>query len=329
MTGYQELGRHTAPLLVFGILSLPVAAEAPTLGLPLECTLGVDCHIQQYVDRDPGPGVQDFACGNLANDGHKGTDFAISTLADMGRGVPVVAAAPGIVRGVRDGMPDIDATDPGAPDLTNRECGNGVAISHGDDWETQYCHLRNASVRVQQGQKVEAGEPLGLVGMSGLATFPHVHFSVRKGRAVIDPFQPDMSATCGLETIPDLWQEAATYRPGGLLQIGVLDRVPDYSEVKDGLPGVDLPNTAPSALVVWGFVFGGDVDDEIELSLAGPGGALGSNVDTLEKRQPFLYRAWGKKAPKAGFPPGAYRAEVVHRRGGEVLDHRMVEFELN
>ena len=62
----------------------------------------------------------------------------------------------------------------------DRNCGNGVVIRHADGWETQYCHLRRGSVQVAEGDRVEAGEPLGLVGMSGEANFPHVHLSVRR-----------------------------------------------------------------------------------------------------------------------------------------------------
>ena len=95
---------------------------------PIACTLGETCHVQNYVDRDPGPGTADVGCGNLTYDGHDGTDFALPNLAAMQAGVQVLAAAPGRVRGIRDGMPDIAISDPAAPPLNGRDCGNGVAI---------------------------------------------------------------------------------------------------------------------------------------------------------------------------------------------------------
>ena len=76
------------------------------LALPIDCRPGVDCWILRYVDHDPGPGVRDYACGKLAGDGHKGTDFAIRDQAAMVAGVEVRAAAAGIVDALRDGMPD-------------------------------------------------------------------------------------------------------------------------------------------------------------------------------------------------------------------------------
>ena len=95
-------------ILALVLLIWPVArveAEAPfALMLPIDCRPGVDCWILRYVDHDPGPGVRDYACGQLTGDGHKGTDFAIPNLATMTAGVEVRAAAAGIVDALRDGL---------------------------------------------------------------------------------------------------------------------------------------------------------------------------------------------------------------------------------
>jgi hypothetical protein len=325
------MGRLRAPfLLVASLLATSAQADEPNLrfGLPLLCTLGEDCYIQQYVDRDPGPGQRDVGCNGLANEAHKGTDFGVISLSQMRAGVAVIAAAPGTVRGVRDGMPDIDTTDPAAPDVTGRECGNGVAISHGDGWETQYCHLREGSVAVRQGESVERGDVLGMVGMSGQATFPHVHFSVRQADRVIDPFNPDMTVNCG-PAGDGMWLAAPPYRPGGLLAAGVIDRVPDYAEVKDGLPTDSLPDADPDAVVIWAYAFAGQAGDDLRIRVLDNAGAiLGRQSMTLPKAQPFFFRAWGRKAPPGGFPAGTYRAVVVLRRGERVLDRLVVRFDL-
>nr|WP_309501337.1 hypothetical protein [uncultured Roseovarius sp.] len=73
-------------VLVATLAAAPAAAtERPELGLPVACTLGETCHVQQYVDYDPGPGLRDFMCRSLSYDGHKGTDFALNLLqADAG-----------------------------------------------------------------------------------------------------------------------------------------------------------------------------------------------------------------------------------------------------
>ncbi|RYH09362.1 M23 family metallopeptidase [Tropicimonas sp. IMCC6043] len=309
-----------APLL-FLAFSGQAPAEPPRLIQPVECRLGQDCHILQNVDRRPGPGVEDHACGTLSSEGHTGTDFALATEAQMAAGVRVRAAAPGRVRGLRDGMPDIDTSLPTAPDVTGRECGNGVTIDHGQGWRSQYCHLRAGSIRVRKGQMVEAGETLGLIGMSGAASFPHLHFALRRGSAAVDPFRPDSSRGCGRDSGRGLWQQAMPYRPAGLLGVGIADHVPDYAVVKQGLPEFN-PGAHVPALVVWGFAFGGRQGDEIRLTLEGPSGSLGSQRLRLEEDRPRFYRAWGKRAPETGFAPGRYSARVELRRGVAVLDRR-------
>ena len=96
-------------LFICALAASPVAG-APLLQQPIDCELGETCYIQNYVDADPSSDYADFACGKLSYDGHKGTDFALPTLADMQRGVDVLAAAPGRVLGTRDGMKDAIAT---------------------------------------------------------------------------------------------------------------------------------------------------------------------------------------------------------------------------
>ena len=154
-------------------LALAHPAGAFELAFPVDCALGDSCHIQQYPDHDPGPAAVDFTCGPLTYDGHDGTDIALPNRAAMAAGVAVLAAAPGVVRGVRDGVADF------APKVEGRECGNGVLVEHQGGWVTQYCHMRQGSVIVKPGQSVETGTPLGLIGQSGMADFPHVHLSLR------------------------------------------------------------------------------------------------------------------------------------------------------
>src|SRR5947207_3263179 len=91
-----------------GLLYLASLAQAEgiRLELPIRCDFGRDCWIQQYVDRDPGPGVRDYACGSETYNGHDGTDFRIRDIEAVRRGYPVVASAAGTVSGARDDMDD-------------------------------------------------------------------------------------------------------------------------------------------------------------------------------------------------------------------------------
>jgi len=57
--------------------------------------------------------------------------------------------------------------------------GNLVVISHQYGYTTYYGHL--SKILVRKGQKVKSGEKVGLVGSTGKANGPHLHFEVRKG----------------------------------------------------------------------------------------------------------------------------------------------------
>jgi murein DD-endopeptidase MepM/ murein hydrolase activator NlpD len=50
---------------------------------------------------------------------------------------------------------------------------------------TLYAHL--AKILVAQGRRVAGGELIGLVGQTGEATGPHLHFEVRVRDAAVDP----------------------------------------------------------------------------------------------------------------------------------------------
>jgi murein DD-endopeptidase MepM/ murein hydrolase activator NlpD len=56
--------------------------------------------------------------------------------------------------------------------------GNMVHIVHSNGYETMYLHLSRILVRV--GARVEQGQTIGLVGMTGLATGPHLDFRILK-----------------------------------------------------------------------------------------------------------------------------------------------------
>lgn len=63
------------------------------------------------------------------------------------------------------------------------EYGNAVIVDHGDDIRTLYGHL--SKISVNQGQRVERGQPLGLTGNTGRSSGPHLHYEILvKGHAV-------------------------------------------------------------------------------------------------------------------------------------------------
>lgn len=302
-------------------LLLGASAAAGDLHFPLDCTLGQDCFIQQYVDRDPGPGATDFTCGTLAYDGHKGTDFRLVDDRAMQAGVDVLAAAPGVVRAIRDEVPDVASGSAAAPDVSGRECGNGVLVDQSDGWTLQYCHMRRGSIRVAPGQSVAAGDVLGQVGLSGQTQFPHLHVTVRDpaGR-VVDPFDArPRDAACALEDTETLWAEPIAYAAGGVLGGGFLDRLPDYAAVKAGTAAAPGLRPDAAALVFWSHFYGVRDGDRLELGLVAPDGSvLAEMAHVMDRGRATEFRAVGRKA-RGAWPAGAYRGTAKLRRQGAVV----------
>jgi murein DD-endopeptidase MepM/ murein hydrolase activator NlpD len=65
--------------------------------------------------------------------------------------------------------------------------GNIVVIDHGNGFATAYAH--QSRILVRAGQRVVAGQRIGLVGSTGAATGPHLHFETRVNGEAVDPLQ--------------------------------------------------------------------------------------------------------------------------------------------
>ncbi len=315
-------------ILTLLTLAAPVAAKDLSLGLPIDCTLGDTCFVQQFVDRDASPAHRDYRCGALTYEGHKGTDFALPSIAAMTAGVDVLAAADGVVVATRDNMLDIMQGIGGAPDITGKECGNGLLVKHPSGWETQYCHLKMGSIIVERGQKVVQGDVLGEVGLSGKTQFPHVHLSVRKNGNVVDPFDADDTLTCIGTDITSLWNVDMPYVGAGIISLGFSTAVPEYEAIKSGIPNHEtLPRDAP-ALVLWGYAYGGQQGDVLELLINGPNGEVTRHQAGLEKPQAQFFRAAGKRNKGVGWLAGRYTGAVKLMRGTVELGRRSISIQI-
>ena len=198
-------------------------AEAIELRLPINCEIGVTCEIQNYVDLDPSSQARDYQCGSRTYNGHKGVDFRLPSLRAQRAGVNVLAAAPGRVLRVRDGVPDMSVRERGIGAVNDRECGNGVVVDHGEGWSTQYCHMAQGSLLVKPGDKVEASQPLGRVGLSGMTEYPHLHFAVTFQGKLVEPFAfgaPEGSCGGGRSLWEPSLQSALAYKPRAVLNTG-------------------------------------------------------------------------------------------------------------
>jgi murein DD-endopeptidase MepM/ murein hydrolase activator NlpD len=96
---------------------------------------------------------------------HLGIDYAAPA------GTPVWASASGRV--VEVGM--------------KRGSGNTVVLAHANGLSTRYYHLSRYARGLHVGQVIKQKDVIGFVGMTGLATGPHLHFSVTKNGAFVDP----------------------------------------------------------------------------------------------------------------------------------------------
>ncbi|MBA3657516.1 MAG: M23 family metallopeptidase [Gemmatimonadaceae bacterium] len=96
---------------------------------------------------------------------HAGTDYAAAS------GTPVRTIGDGIVSfaGRKGGY------------------GNVVEIRHRNGFVSRYGHLRGFARGIRRGTRVDIGKTIGFVGMTGLATGPHLHFEVLVGGRQRDP----------------------------------------------------------------------------------------------------------------------------------------------
>jgi hypothetical protein len=309
------------------------AGHAIELSLPIDCDVGRNCVIQQYLDHDSSSKARDYQCGTLTYDGHNGTDFRLPNLAARRAGVNVLAAADGQILRRRDGMPDISVSSGAMSSVADRECGNGVVIAHDEGWETQYCHLAQGSVRVRPGDRVTTGRPIGQVGLSGKTQFPHLHFTVRHQGQVVDPFAFGLAeGTCGGGT--SLWtvsvRNLLTYQARTVLNTGFADGPVTMEQIEAG----DVERTAPgpraAALVAFVRAIGLKADDVQRLSLVGPDKQMiaDHSEKPLDRDKAQVLLFVGKKRPPGGWPAGRYQATYSVRRNGQIELERLFALSL-
>lgn len=103
---------------------------------------------------------------------HTGIDF---------RAVPGVA-----IMATADGVVEVVGGD-------HERYGQYVKIKHSEATQSLYAHM--SSINVTEGQSVKAGEQIGAVGQSGVATYPHLHYEVYVNGQTEDPIlgNPDLA----------------------------------------------------------------------------------------------------------------------------------------
>jgi murein DD-endopeptidase MepM/ murein hydrolase activator NlpD len=113
------------------------------------------------------------------NRAHRGVDYAAP------KGAPVIAAAGGVVT---------SATYDGAN-------GRMVRVRHASGYETFYLHLSAFGPGIRAGVRVDQGQTIGLVGATGLATGPHLHYGLTRNGVFVNPLREHMNQPPG-EPVP-------------------------------------------------------------------------------------------------------------------------------
>ncbi|HEY7600794.1 MAG TPA: peptidoglycan DD-metalloendopeptidase family protein, partial [Candidatus Limnocylindrales bacterium] len=162
------------------------APAAPFLARPLEQTAPITAffdHGGPFLSRTLGGGVVTYWGRHetdiaFAYTGHDGWDYAV--------------APPDLALAAADG----DVVFAGNAD--DGCATRAVILDHGNGYRTLYWHL--ARVSVQIGDRAARGQPVGMVGESGCATGPHLHFGVQLLGRNVDPYGWCSAA-------PDPWEQ--------------------------------------------------------------------------------------------------------------------------
>jgi hypothetical protein len=72
--------------------------------------------------------------------------------------------------------------------------GNYIEIEHNRQYATAYAHMNGFAAGLREGAHVRQGEVIGYVGMTGMATGPHLHYEVHYNDVQIDPLSVKMPA---------------------------------------------------------------------------------------------------------------------------------------
>ncbi len=159
------------------LLLLLIACSSPPETQPGEPVIG--CDGQTYIDPGESPYVLPYAVGesfttgltNCSSSYHgAGNPDQYAFDFDMPEGTSFTAARAGTVIVVIEDAPS-----------NGGGVGNYVIVDHRDGTYGLYYHSPEDGIDVEEGDKVEQGDVLGVTGRSGLAGYPHLHFIVVEG----------------------------------------------------------------------------------------------------------------------------------------------------
>jgi len=154
--GYAPQGQGKAAGTPGGMVTTPVAAGSG---------------FSNPVPSAPTPGAGGLFGVQREHGPHAGIDLTAPL------GTPILAMQAGVV--VSSGY-------------RNERGGRGVVLRHPNGWTTHYYHCQSENVR--EGDQVQAGQMIALVGQTGNAVGPHLHLEVRNNGTPVDPLSLKMTA---------------------------------------------------------------------------------------------------------------------------------------
>ncbi|MEQ8330452.1 MAG: M23 family metallopeptidase [Longimicrobiales bacterium] len=150
---------------------------------------------------------------------HRGIDYSADT------GTPIMATADGVV---------IHRAPKGS-------FGNAVEIRHPNGIVTRYAHLSNFRRGVTLGTRVRQGDVIGYVGMTGLATGPHLHYEMLRNDRQMDPESVKLPAG---DPVPS--ENRTQWLAESRVRVGLLESIPGAGPVRMAR-SADAEAAAPDA----------------------------------------------------------------------------------
>lgn len=309
------------------VVTIVRPATAPGLGFPLDCAYGTDCWTMNYTDLSPENDAKsiDNACLARTYDGHTGTDFAVRDIAMMTSGVDVLAVASGTIVRIRNGEEDHLATPKEQDGIkaAKKECGNGILLklSHSDakPWYALYCHLKKDSITVKPGDRIEQGQKLARVGLSGLTDYPHLHIGLTHGDDPIDPFTGRaLSGGCTGFTPTPLWSEKSglVYEPLFIGPSGFSEDVPTLGALRQKNAPAHTLDHRGAGIVFYTTLWGIRAGDVVDVEVRDPHDKIFAkdHIQQGTHRARQLYYIGRKQAQGAPFEKGNYTASLSIKR---------------
>lgn len=330
----NKLFLQTVKLALFAFLSVfSIKSYALDLGMPIACDYGKNCYISNYFDHEAEDKIyKDYTCGNISEDGYKHTDFILKNYSQMKEGVNVLAGDSGVVKYVRNDISDVNVELSGIESVKGHECGNGVLIEHKRGYETQYCHLKKGSVLVKKGDKVEKGQNIAQVGLSGLTSFPYLEFTVSMNGKELDPFTGEdpisgkAEVACDSLDIYPLWDKSTektlAYIQTALLSSGFSSKVPNMLGAREGRYKATKIRRDSILLSLWVDILGVRSGDSLRMTIFGPNGQeIYSNTKSFNADKRHLFQFIGTKleGDKKHWDEGEYigKIELIRQTNGK------------